>query len=272
MKKLMLLAIGLALSTFSKGQDSQPEMINASDPTQLYTKVDFNAGIYASGSSGLWGPDSWIVNIGGDFAIKKFNFGFNIPFSNLGNFYTLLEDIDLHAGFQPFNGDKLFKSSLITVGVILPASENDEWLYSTRKLYLNYTASLELTNKLSIFPTIGIETGSNIDENGPRFSLTSYRAGLGASYQFNAKNFLQLTSDYARTTRKLKDELIWFDDQNSLESNTVLVSLKYQYAITQNAQVYTLLQNDFGERFKNFEHQFELNQSGIFLGFQYYIK
>ena len=81
MKKLTLLVLALAFSTFSKAQDSQSEWINAADPTQLYTKVDFNAGLIASGSSGLNGPDQWIINLGGEYSIKKFNFGFNLPFS-----------------------------------------------------------------------------------------------------------------------------------------------------------------------------------------------
>lgn len=278
MKKLIATSLLLASSLLIKAQQAESsKFFNAADPTQLYTNVNLNAGIIGSSNSGIFGPEYWRLNLGGEFTIEKFNFGFNIPFSNLGNFYTLLGDIDFHAGFQPFNRDKLFKSSLITVGVTLPTSYNyhynDTWLNSTRRFYLDYTASLKFNDKISVFPKVGLEKGSNIDENVPRFNLTSYKASLGGSYQINPKNFLQFNLDYAYSTRKLVEETnSFYNFQNTLESNSILTSLKYQYAITPKAQVYTKINVDFGERFENYYHDFNSTETGLFLGFQCFIK
>ncbi|WP_417602846.1 hypothetical protein [Owenweeksia hongkongensis] len=278
MKRLIATSLLLSLSFLSKAQETEnPKFFNAADPTQLYTNVNLNAGITFSGRSAeAMAADYWQVNLGGEFAVKKFNFGFNIPFSNLGNFYTGIVEVDLHAGFQPFNRNKFFKSSLITAGVVLPSHDGYgyfEGLNSNRVFYLDYTASLKFNDKISVFPKVGLEKGSNVDENAPRFNLTSYKASLGGSYQINAKNFLKLNLSYAHTTRVLVNEnYAFYGFENSLESNSLLTSLKYQYAITPKTQVYSKLNVDFGERFENNYYGYNLTQPGIFLGFQYFIK
>ncbi len=278
MKKLIATSLLISFCSLAKAQQTETqEFFNAADPTQLYTKLDFNAGIIASNSSGLFGPDQWRVNLGGEFAIEKFNFGFNIPFSNLGDFYTSFEDIDLHIGYQLFNGKNFFKSSLITAGIILPADDGygsyDDWLNTNRLFYFNYTASLKFNDKISVYPAIGLQKGSNVDEDIPRFNLTAYKASLGASYQFNTENFLLLDFNYTHTSRTFVNEKnIFFNSENTIAGNSVLTSLKYQYAITPKAQVYIKLNIDFGERFENYHNDYNSTNPGIFLGFQYFIK
>lgn len=277
MKKLLIAAL-MASGILAKAQEAEtPKFFNAADPTQLYTKIDFNVGINFTTGYGAIEPDHWIINLGGDFAIKKFNFGFNIPFSNLGNFYSGLEDIDLHVGYQPFNGDRFFKSSLITAGVKLPSHDGystmDGWLQANRLFYIDYTASLKINDKISLFPKIGFERGSNVDESVPRFNITSYKAGLGANYQFNAKNFLQFNLSYEHSTRCFVNQNYTFNNNEStLDGNSLMLSLKYQYAITPNAQVYSKINVDFGERFKYRNGTNSFVAPGFFLGLQYFIK
>lgn len=279
MKKLILLSFALAIASFANAQDPKTEWVNAADPTQLYSNIDFNAAIKTGSMSGIWGPDYWEANLGGEYAIKMFNFGFNVPFTNIGNVNTLLGDIDLHVGFQPFNGDKLIKSSLITAGFSLATSfngegYNDDWATANNIFYLNYIASIRLNNKFSVYPKIGFEIGDNVDQTAPDINLKAYEAGLGLNYQINTKSFLQLNANYKYTTRKIEGEQWTFFDEKILESNSVLVSLKYQYAISTNAQLYARIQNAYGERYTQSDFPlFEgIHQQGLFLGFQYYVK
>lgn len=277
MKKLLIAAL-IVSGFLAKSQEAEtPKFFNAADPTQLYTKLDINGGIIASSSSGMFGPDHWRVNFGGDFAIKKFNFGFNLPFSNLGNFYSSLEDIDLHVGYQLFNGDQFFKSSLITVGVKLPSHDGystmDGWMQANRLFYLDYTASLKITEKFSLYPQVGIERGSNVDEDVPRFNITSYKANLGASYQFNSKSFLQFDLAYKHSTRSFVNAIHTFNNgENTISGNSLVTSLKYQYAITPNAHIYSKVNLDFDERFKYRNGNNTFIDPGFFLGLQYFIK
>lgn len=276
MKKLMLLAIGLAFSTIAKSQDSESNWTNAADPTQLYTNINLDAGINFSSGSGIFGPEYWIMNIGSDIAINKFNFGFNLPLTNVGNEYSFLGDIDLHVGYQLYSTDKFFKSSLVTVGFIAPSSFNGDgfWggyseFYSFNTFYLNYVMSLKLSDKFSAYPKIGGYMGNYADQDWADIIMKAFEVGTGLNYQFNKKNFLQLNLDWINKTVDHKDET----NNDTYTMNRFVASLKYQYAIGEHAQLYVKLQNDFGENVTTVSYDFlDSSLQGAFVGLQYYLK
>lgn len=293
MKHLIATSLFVALSLSAKSQQTETTpRFNASDPTQLYTNVNLAAGTHFETNQGFE-LGNWQISLAGDFAIKKLNIGFNVPFSNIGNTYTLLEDIDLHAGYQLFNSDQLFKSSLLTIGTTLPTSfsgyGNSTSFISgaKRTYYANYTASFQLTEKLALFPTVGVKSYRTVGEESyynsqdstykilSNYYQLAFQLGLSASYQFTPKSFVQLNSNWETGTWKSErdGEEIWAGGPTSISRNQLFLSLKYQYAFTNNAHAYIQIQNRFAEKFENdyFKDWFS-SIPGVFIGFQYFIK
>lgn len=292
MKKLFLLTLSLYHSSLLFAQESS-ESIIAYDPTQLYTNVDLSGCINFTTLYGGIEPDNWVVNLRGDFAINKFNFGFDIPFTNIGNYYNFLGDIDLHLAFQPFNRQGVLKSSLIKLGSTLSTtySENDPISirysdHTYNSLFWTYTASVNLTKTLSIYPGFGIKRYTTIDKPThyfhevdsfyypPTFTQLAYTFNLSASYSFNPKSFVMIQAYYETGSWKIKEGgNFWKGGPSEIRRSMFLMNLRYQYSLRENLQLYTRLNYDFGERFHHPElYGWEYDKPGFAIGIQYYLE
>ncbi len=294
MKKISLALIGLISQTVLWAQDTTSTTILASDPTQVYTHIDFNGGINFESYPNHFGPESWDFNLTGNIAIKNFLIGSRIPFTNNGSTYSLLGDMDVFASYRLFNRDGFFKASMLRGGVLFPTSYDGYGVSLGQvnngffNLYLSYTAALEVTPKLSIYPIVGVRQYQSVQQplyvtfptdtsfmisELPEFTQTALNVGLTLSYDFSPKSFLQLNVFYERGIWNITEGTGIYESRKEEFTRSVFrYSLKYQYSLTSRSFLY--LQAAYYPKEKWFE-PFNLdmgyNRYKIILGYQYFL-
>lgn len=286
MKKISLVLIGLITQAALWAQDSTSTKILASDPTQVYTHIDFNGGINFDN----YGPESWVFNFEGNIAFNNLLLGASAPISNKGNVYTLLGDLEVFAGYRLFNRDGVFKSSLLKAGVLIPTSfegggvsfypENTGFF----NYYLNYTAALKVTPKLSMYPLIGIRQYQSVRQDiyiypqdsiytAPTFSQTAINTGITLSYDFSPRSFIQFNMQYEHGKWKTSDGSdISFSGTSEFTRSTTALSLRYQYGFGQHSFIYLQGAYFSGEKWNApFNRKIGDDRYRITLGYQYFL-
>lgn len=257
-------AFALAISTFA--QSSQERAIQASDPTQVYTFVEGYAGLnfLSNSPTSYGGLDTWEAGFRGTWGIKKFRIGVHLPASNNQTNFRVFDDITLDAGYQIHNNSGIYNATVIGAGFVSPSQDfslntiqyyQQQMLvypYSSNlnKYYFNYLGALKFTEKFSLYPGVEWFQRSKTDQASYQTSDTSYsltpaiysfgfKFSLIASYDFNAKNFLQIGAAYSTEDwqGKYGDEPLNAFYSNISEQRLHLY-LKYQYAISPFSQVY----------------------------------
>ncbi len=286
MKKISLALIGLLTQTTLWSQDSTSTTILASDPTQVYTHIDFNGGINFDN----FGPESWDFNLTGNIAFNNVLLGTRLPITNTGNIYSYLGDLEVFAGYKLFNRVGMLKSSFAKAGIVIPTSyegmgigifpENEGFF----NYYFNYTAGLQLTPKLAVYPLIGIKHYQSIRPDiyvfpqdsiysDPEYSQTALNAGLTISYDFSPRSFVQFNMLYERGVWKTADGRELFSSGSDQFTRTATsYSLKYQYGICKNSFLY--LQGAYFPMEKwhePFDRKQGFERYKITLGYQHYL-
>ncbi len=284
--RLLLLSAIFTSSLWAQNQPTEPR-IKASDPTLLYTQLNVSGGIdfidYA--------PDHWTFNFGGTWAIKeKFSFAFQAPISNNAVGPSLFENISLNAAYQIHNNSGIFNSSLLRVGLTTPVTDDSrigliaQPFSTTYEFRVGYTAGIKVNEKLSLFPRLTYyrrfgevrETFMQDDGTvalGPVLSHQGLRSGLTLSYDFNAKNFVQLGFLYSQG---VWDEKRNINDLFNATGNVVQdynLTLRYQHAFTPHSQIFLELHQQF-RTLNPKRTQFlksTRNLAGFSLGYSYFL-
>ncbi len=292
MKKILLSLVIFTFQASVWAQDSTQTQILASDPTQVYTHIDFNGGISFESYPNHFGPESWDFNLTGNIAIKDFLVGARIPFTNDGSTYSLLGDLEVFAGYQLFNRKGIFKSSSVKAGILFPTSYDGDRIIIGRQnrgffnYYFNYTAAFQITPKLSAYPLIGVRQYQSVEQGSsffptrdsiytpPDFIQTAFNAAVTISYDFNTRSFVQFNMFYERGIWRLSDGSDLLVAGNSeIVRSTLFYSLKYQYRITGNSHLYLQAAYHPQEKWHEpFDQKIGFNQPKIVVGYQYYLK
>ncbi len=294
MKGITIALLALFIQPSLWAQDTIKTNILASDPTQVYTHIDFNGAVNFESYPGYFAPEFWDFNLTGNISIKDFLIGARIPVTNNGSSYSLLGDLETFAAYRLFDRQGIFKSSIIRAGVLFPTSYDGYGIALGQvntgffNYYLNYTAALEVTPKLSIYPLIGIRQYQSVEQpmsitfpgdtsflssERPEFTQTALNAGLTVSYDFSTKSFLQLNVLYERGTWNITEGTgIYESEKDEFVRSAFYYSLRYQYGLTNNSFLY--LQAAYRPKEKWFEpynREVGLNRYKIILGYQYYL-
>ncbi len=292
-----LVALLLSFSVFSQNADFLK--MKASDPTQIYTSVEGFGGYHVAGS---WehGLGTAVLETGfrGNWGIKRFRIGVLLPTSNVSRETWGLDDVAVDAGYQLHNNSGFYNSTVINVGYSFGAEDNFFAIYDDDKcqtafanrscfntFHVNYVGAIKFSDKLAFYP--GVEWfkrsntkfnvgyvrdstygNSDIYTNGLKFSGT-------VSYDFNAKNFVQLYAAWSfenwNGENGASTELDGF--YNGISQKRFNINVKYQHAFGVHAQGYVnLLYKNYSFNLQE-ESQYCVYPSliGLQLGVIYYL-
>lgn len=287
MLKYFFIVAGAVLFTGNLAAQDSELRIRPSDPTLLYTQLNTSGGIDFSN----YEPDHWQFSFGGTWAIKeRFGFSFKAPISNIATGPSLFENISFDASYQIHKNTGLFNSSLLSIGVTTPTSE-DYYLRFIRDPYssshefrVNYTAGLKLSKKIRLFPQlqyfqrsgevrvgyVDLQTGQVT--YGPKLSHQGFRAGLTASYDFNDKSFLQLGMQYSQGSWAEEGGMrqLWGVSDNTIQSFDL--RLRYQYALRPQSQIFLEIHQQFDSvNSSNRNWNRKGNYAGFNIGYTYFL-
>ena len=120
-----ILAISVLFFAFSlSAQNADSLKIKASDPTQIYTFVEANAGISFLGQKFPGDFDTWEAGFRGTWGIKKFRIGVHLPVSSNQSSFEVFDDITLDAGFQIHNNSGIYNTTVIGAGFVSPSQDD----------------------------------------------------------------------------------------------------------------------------------------------------
>ena len=293
---LALSALFLSLSLSAQNADSVK--IKASDPTQIYTFVEANAGISFLGQKFPGDFDTWEAGFRGTWGIKKFRIGVHLPVSSNQSSFEVFDDITLDAGFQIHNNSGIYNTTVIGAGFVSPSQDDaiypliwfqDLAIYpyssSLNKFYFNYLGALTITEKLHFYPGIEWYQRSNLQQSTfvltdsivyttPSIFAYGFKFSGTLSYDFNPKNFLQLYSAWSSENWEGKygdPELNTF--YSDIVEKRFTMSLKYQYAITNYSQTFVKVSfNKYSSSIFDIDNDYqEPNLFSFQLGFTYFL-
>ena len=293
MKKLIFTLLSFAISSPVFSQENTVTPLRASDPTQPFTSIDFNAGLnftHFGSMSENSELDSWEFGLKGDFAIKNFGLGVFLSSSNNGQLNQLINDVKLDFKYQIHKNSGFYSSSLIKIGLSSPTfPEMDDlnlfnpYDNATDFLEINmtYTGALRLKPNLSFYPTFEIYHRSkensyiyvNLDSVYFAPDITQNGIRLGGMLAYDWKNsFIQLGSGWSTGNWDFKNGSIAEDNNQEYSDQTWFVRLKYQYAISDYSQVYlSFYTKNFALKNGNEVDPIRFGLTNLSIGFKHFL-
>lgn len=271
---------------FNLSAQNPAPRIKASDPTLLLTQVNFSAGINFNDYS----PEVWEFNFGGTWAIKdKFSFGFTAPITNNALSPSIFERLELNAAYQIHYNTGLFNSSLISIGLTSPITD-DYFIRYIRGPYsasyefrASYTAGIKISEKLSFYPhleyyrRLGDSREYTVNQSGQFQSglvlnHQGLRTGAIMSYDFNRKNFIQLGVTYCRGRYNQNNVPEGIYDHTGITLDRYDLRFRYQYAFKAHSQIFLELNQQFHTISPGDDDwQTNRNLSNFFIGYSYFL-
>lgn len=256
---LALFAFCFCIALYAQNTDTTATP-RVEDPTQIFTYVDFSAGInFVNGSYGIE-PNNWALNYRAVLGSKRFRTGFTLPFSNFANTNTGLGDIGIDFGYKLHQSTGIYTATTLNAGVFFPTSYND---YSSNwdttslgqdrpffTFFANYTSSLKMNNAFYLYPKIEIYKRTHIAQTtmllnnpyiAPNITQSGFRFELGASYRFNAKHFLYGYVQYQPERWAIVENGFAYRGPSTYNINRINWGLRYQFNLNPQNQMYLRL-------------------------------
>jgi hypothetical protein len=265
MKKLILVSFVLFFMNPIFGQDlNELKEIKASEITQPYTSIDVYGSLYRiynfKDEIRNYYSQSAELGFRGDFAIKKFALSVRLFTLLKEGQNKVIDDVKLDFSYQIHTNTGFYNSTLITVGMVAPSlSNSDQLIYFANphensseflELNMSYMSRLKFNSKYSLYPNI--EFYRRIKNNRPYFSIYSngletrpaiYQTGVRVSGTISydrKRSFYQLSS--GATIGQWEAEKRYSElNYNDLSDRSWYFRLKYQTEITQQSQLYLVI-------------------------------
>jgi hypothetical protein len=265
-----LFILGAVISISAQKTDSIP-YLRVEDPTQIFTSMDVNAGINFERYN--WGiePSFWEFNYRATIGAKNFRTGFILPFNNNSNVNTGLGDIGIDFGYKLHQSKGTYTATTLNAGVFFPTSYNDyygrgiAWLGKTQPFFTffgNYTSSLKINKDFYLYPKVEYYQREHIQSGGthywsydtlpngtiisqvdsvyypPKQTQNGFLFEVGASYRFNAKQFISGYVGYKTGNWSFRENGYPFLGPSTFAIDNLTFGIQYQYAFSPASQMY----------------------------------
>ena len=234
MKKFfIILLVSCSISMYSQ-QEKSRFSIDGSDPTRLYSFVGANTGLSTTFSAFGDGDVAWHNGLAASVAFKEsLRFRMQLSFSNLSYSAALLEDIKLGANYVIKHKNRVYKRSLISFDLNVPASNGGTDLDLTPSLDgfwgigLQYTGVVSVNEKLTLYPFLKVfnrravdaaylrvlDTAGNLRNYSYKGTPVANGIGLGlvAGYKISDRSFLRMGLLWEYEQWRNVDSELWGD-------------------------------------------------------------